>query len=1300
MFNRSTFIATRSVSRFTRRVLNQPMSISNGVATGAHEQGVKTESRPVFDSNLAILTALNESHSLTLSSPVVMSSVYVSPYDTVKPLDYIVIHNRSKNAANYAIRQLKEAWPNLKIIHVVQGDRDPVPGADGMVRIRDWSSMTHFKRQFDELTTKNPTLRHSMQAGKVGFYSVWSAQAENSTWAIAAQKAGFKWIGASPDKMHGLDKIEYKKLCQLKGLPTADFIEVKAPETADTKDTAFQLMAENLVELYNNTPALAGKPVFVKHNEGGGGRGTKKVSVMTVENALEAIRKIVNETGGNLNGVYAEQALDLDGAQMFQIEIECDASSMAMGGRLVWFNKENQKVLEVGFTDTAILQMIPAAVYDGCRAASKIIFDASGYDSRGTNEILIIKDKHGAWSFKLLELNKRIQVENEALSELVVDHKSRTRNVPAEQVMRAMGYPAPMKSDFHEKGPAIVAHVRLLSCEITATGSIYPGGLEIKGAIYPQGANVQYARGPVFLDADPQIGRALITAHNWEEMCDKLLDFAQEFQFYGPSTEGSTYFDFLRKLASDPVFRAGKLGCNNTFNVLSNPPVEMGRAQKIVTALSNTVTPLVINRYRDKEGVKNQPDPTVNQIQEFVKFMDDLQFEATPETPFSRFLNHNHFNVYIQELKDLLTNHGGGTVTVIRDVQQSSCDQESALIQAASAKIAEIFFAGSGIGVGFETGGAQYQAALMRRFDWMEILLAGCLSNLASHSLTRSKWLNGLTIKTPEEQAFVFRTIAHRVSGLYGLSPTTAPFIPWMPYNFHAGNHPEQDITTREMLKAGLAVIPNFAWDPRYTELHFKSWVKRQISLFQEEEKPLSQIRIKNPGQGVNWSSATIVKMVQHIRVLFKEHHIEEPIIFVHNHEFNGMAAHLGAEAIKKCQQLGYAWLIVDSAPPGLSHNSNLIISSALTMSLEQRERLALYNKGAQLALDLTIRFNNQNITKGIQDPYSEMAGGTNSSDLSDAIKMGIPSGHMNKAIALARELTGLGTPVTPYSEWIKQIGFAIWKNEGIHPKTVEAAKAYINNGGQLAIGTPILEGLRDWKTLLSRPNIIVQLLMNHGMSPIPKGDEHQLHTPLAIEAARTALQLKLPGTAVNDTVLSTRIAFDKIGEQSLMDRDPTTRVEGAKNMTVMIHSPGFAYSPIKRAGDTFDLHGERITINHIERNSQTGDVKVDYQFRGHTIPTSGMDASVQVNATTKQVRFVKDKKTEFGAPMAGALIGFFVKSGDVVKKGQPLVHMEVMKMDHILKADADGLIVDTMRPVDEKSRIVASGEVVLTFKA
>ena len=1213
---------------------------------------------------------------------------YVSPYDISKPLEYLVIHNRSKHARNFAIRKFRDVWPDIKLIQVVEQGSDAVPGSDHEIHLKDsksWASFEEFKTKLDALAMREPLLRFSLQQNKVGFYSVWSTQAESAPWARQVIKGGLVWCGASPDKMEGLDKTEYKKLAHSLNLSTAPFFEVAKPEGIEDKELALDAMAQSLIEHYMNSPKLVDKAVFIKHNEGGGGRGSKKVAVVNIENVRHALRAVINDTGGNLNGVYVELALDLKDCMLLQMEIECDGKSMSPGCRLVWFNRENQKVLEIGFSDSAVLELIPQSVYDQCRAASQAVFEASGYDNRGTNEILLVKDKASHWQIYLLELNKRIQVENKAKSELVVDHMGRTRNVPAEQVMRALGYPAPKASDFSDRGIPIVAHVRLLSSEITATGSKYHDGVVIDGAIYPQGSDVLIARGPVHLNADPQVGYVLLNARNWIDMCDKLLRFSREFQFYGPNTERATYFDFLRKLASNPEFREGKLGCNNTFNVLSDPPVEKGRSQKIYDTL-------VTHGYRPNEGVENQPYPTTDQINKYKKAMQTLEHETIPETPFSRYLKHHDYEQFIREKKDQLARHGGGSVTVIRDRQQSQVDQESALIQRPSAKAAQVFFARSGMGVGYETGGAQYQAGLMRQFDWFDVLLDGCLLNMESHSLTRSHWLNGLTIKSEAEIAFVLAVIGKLVLEHYGLSSDRQSFIPWMPNNFHAGNHPVQDVTTRLMLKANLAVIPNFAWDHRYTENQFRGWVKRQIDLFEQEGKPLHQIRIKNPGQSRFWNEQVIVRHVQVIRAMFAEHHLPEPIIHIHNHEFNGAAAMIAHAALLACQKMGYDFLIVDSVPPSasLSHSSNLVIADALQMTPEEKENLHAYNRVMKPVLDLTNRFNNSNLA--VTDPFSSMAGGTQSSDLAGAREMGIPEHRIAPAIELARRVIGLGTPVTPFSEWLKQIGFAIEKNDAISNKTEEGVIAYIEAGGKLQIATSILEGLQAWETLLKKPEIVKQLLINHGFAPEAEPRKHSTEKTLDVASMKTDLQAKFPNLRISDREVATVVGFDKIGWSFLATMNRRDKTSTPRNMTPMMESPEFVYSKHKREGDRFRLFGQEVTLGH------TSAGKVEFHYQGHTIRTEGINPDQRTSAATKVVRLVKDKELECGASTPGKLT-IKVKPGDVLKKGQIVGFIECMKMEHPVQAPEDGLVVDWVRPENENEGKVAENEVIATWR-
>jgi 3-methylcrotonyl-CoA carboxylase alpha subunit len=51
------------------------------------------------------------------------------------------------------------------------------------------------------------------------------------------------------------------------------------------------------------------------------------------------------------------------------------------------------------------------------------------------------------------------------------------------------------------------------------------------------------------------------------------------------------------------------------------------------------------------------------------------------------------------------------------------------------------------------------------------------------------------------------------------------------------------------------------------------------------------------------------------------------------------------------------------------------------------------------------------------------------------------------------------------------------------------------------------------------------------------------------------------------------------------------------------------------------------------------------------------------------------DAGASLSAPMPGKVIALLVEAGSRVRKGQPLLVMEAMKMEHTLSAPADGLI-------------------------
>jgi 3-methylcrotonyl-CoA carboxylase alpha subunit len=66
-------------------------------------------------------------------------------------------------------------------------------------------------------------------------------------------------------------------------------------------------------------------------------------------------------------------------------------------------------------------------------------------------------------------------------------------------------------------------------------------------------------------------------------------------------------------------------------------------------------------------------------------------------------------------------------------------------------------------------------------------------------------------------------------------------------------------------------------------------------------------------------------------------------------------------------------------------------------------------------------------------------------------------------------------------------------------------------------------------------------------------------------------------------------------------------------------------------------------------------------------------------------------------APMPGKVVAVIASSGQSVKKGEPLVIMEAMKMEHTISAPSDGLVEEVLYQVGDQ---VADGAPLLAFKA
>ncbi len=135
----------------------------------------------------------------------------------------------------------------------------------------------------------------------------------------------------------------------------------------------------------------------------------------------------------------------------------------------------------------------------------------------------------------------------------------------------------------------------------------------------------------------------------------------------------------------------------------------------------------------------------------------------------------------------------------------------------------------------------------------------------------------------------------------------------------------------------------------------------------------------------------------------------------------------------------------------------------------------------------------------------------------------------------------------------------------------------------------------------------------------------------------------------------------------------------------VQLKGQKFCFESLVRQGDLFlvkEKNSHRRAV-YLTRTPQ-GKILVDLQGRTFSLE----------EALGKIVR-QKDVDGRPRAPMPGKIMKIFKTAGDLVKRGDPLIIMEAMKMEHTIKAGRDGKIKEILcAPGD----LVAGGMDLLSF--
>jgi 3-methylcrotonyl-CoA carboxylase alpha subunit len=152
---------------------------------------------------------------------------------------------------------------------------------------------------------------------------------------------------------------------------------------------------------------------------------------------------------------------------------------------------------------------------------------------------------------------------------------------------------------------------------------------------------------------------------------------------------------------------------------------------------------------------------------------------------------------------------------------------------------------------------------------------------------------------------------------------------------------------------------------------------------------------------------------------------------------------------------------------------------------------------------------------------------------------------------------------------------------------------------------------------------------------------------------------------------------------------------------------------------DSFEFSGPRELTYAIEADGAQHEVTVIWDREGARLALrddsgtggepeiigTGDGVIVWKNMAQAHVRFAQAARSSRGAasggeicaPMFGRLTKLFVKQGDKVASGDRIAIVEAMKMEHILHADADGIVKDVYY---EEGAQVDSGAAIAEFEA
>jgi pyruvate carboxylase len=1055
-------------------------------------------------------------------------------------------------------------------------------------------------------------LRIAQEAGVDAIHPGYGFLSENPDFAEACDKAGITFIGPRPEVMRLLgNKVAARALAEKMGVPVVPATGALPADYDEARRMA----------------AAVGYPLMLKASWGGGGRGMRVVeSESELFHNLEVARREALAAFGN-DEVYLERLVRRARHVEVQVMGDKHGNLVHLFERDCSVQRRNQKVVE----------RAPAPYLDDARRAelceaALTLARGAGYTHAGTVEFLMDAD---TGRFYFIEVNPRIQVEHTVTEQITgVDIvKAQIRISEGARIGDPDAY-VPRQEDLRINGAA-------LQCRVTTEdpeNQFTPDYGRISVYRSAAGFGIRLDAGTAYSGAvitpyyDSLLVKVTAWGHNKEEAIARMDRALREFRIRGVSSN----LQFLENVIRHPQFVSGQ--CITRFIDETPELFRFGQRRDRATKLLGFIGDVVVNgnpemKRRRREEVPPPPAqlPRARMGVEVPPGSRD-RLKALGAEGFAQWMK--------SEQRVLLTD------TTMRDAHQSLFatrmrTHDMLPIAPWYARLAPGLLS-------LECwGGATFDVALrfLKEDPWQRLaLLRQAIPNVCFQMLLRSSNAVGYTNYPDNVVRYFVQQAAKQGIDIFRVFDS----LNWVE-NMRVAIDAVRE--TGAVCEAAICYTGDLfdASRPKYNLRYYVDMAKAL------ERAGAHVLGIKDMAGVCRPRAARAL-----VKALKEE--VGLPIHF-HTHDTSG----IGAASVLAAIEAGVD--AVDGAldaMSGLTSQPNLgsVVAAlegterAPDVDLEALKSLSTYWEGVRrhyAPFEADMR-------AGTSDVYlHEMPGGQYTNLREQARAMGLEHRwpEVSRAYAQVNRMFGDIVKVTPTSKVVGDLALFMVAND-LSPEDV------LDSSREIAFPESVVSMLRGELgfPVDGFPEDITRRVLK-GEQPI-QGRAAAYLPPADLEAVRAQGE-QAAGRRLSDTDLASYLMYPKVF------------VDFARHLRQFddvstIPTPVFFNG--MRDGDeaAVDIdRGKTLVIRLQGRTDldEEGQVRLFFELNGQArvvrVPKAGVASSVK-----QRLKAEDGNVNHIGAPMPGNVVLVPVKPGQAVKKGDPLVSIEAMKMESVIRAERD----------------------------